>query len=146
MSASDSHPHGDDRKRESERVRGVENGSGCVRLPYEDVPSKKTLRSKGCAIASLDENVNGYLGSASASVCQSVSESAILELGNASVTGQNVNGCDRGDRDCHHKQMHPLFQRTWVKVVHENVRVHDCDHHANANVPTRSLADPTSDI
>ena len=90
------------------------------------------LRSKECANVNLDVNVNE-----SGSVHQNVSESAILELGNESVTGQNVNDCDRGDRAHHHRQTHFPFRRAWVKVVHENAHVHDCDRHANVNVPTR---------
>ena len=78
VSVSDCHPYGSARETESERVKGVENGSDCEKLVHKDV-LLKILRSKegeGCA------GVNE-----SGSVHLNASEGVILELGNEYVNG-----------------------------------------------------------
>ena len=64
-----SHLGWDSRENEGERVKGVEDG----RTVHEDVPSKKTPRSRegGCAIVSVNANESG---------------SGILRFGNEGVS------------------------------------------------------------
>ena len=85
---NDPHPHGHARENESERAKGVEDGSHRERSVRGDVPPK-ILRSKEEGCVGANEDANGYPASANESggVRPNASENAISRLKNENVNG-----------------------------------------------------------
>jgi hypothetical protein len=88
VNVSDSLQNGSSRENESGLVRKVEDVCDCEELTHEDVPPRKTLRSRGMWCANASESVDGYLENPNESkrVCLNADESAISKTGNEKMS------------------------------------------------------------